>query len=249
MTDILTKPEWIPWYVQRVKGSSVWKELKDFQFGWYVRLLTELADSATPGYLPNEVGVLWKLAGAQTESFFKMRGGIELLARHFNRTADGLRIYNARMLEVLHEQGHKRAKRRTRTLSSLVSVVQGLPDWVPQEEFAHYIEMREKIRKPLTAHAVKLLVGKIDKLRAEGYTPKELLEEATVSNWLSVWPIRREANGNGRQISQAGKCSIHPDSGSGPQGQCWACYNESPAETLQRIRSKAHAVGASAAGK
>lgn len=198
MSDILTKPEWIPWYVQRLKGSSAWRELKDYQWGWYTKLLTELADSDTPGFLPNDVTKLWKLAGAQTESFFKRYGGIELLARHFNRTEDGLRIYNARMLEVLHEQGKKQAKRRSRALSSLLSVLQGFPSWIPEEEFRNYIDMREQIKKPLTAQALKLAVRKLETLKAEGHDPKAVLEQSIFNSWQGLFEVKKP-NGNGQK--------------------------------------------------
>lgn len=195
-TDILSKPEWIPYYIQRMKGSKAFKELKDYQFGWYSKLLIELADSDVPGYLPNEVSDLWKLAGAQTEYYFRKHGGIELLARWFNRTEDGRWIYNVHMLKVLHEQGKKLTKRRKHSLSSLLSVVQGLPDWIPSEEFGQFMEMRKAIGKELTPHAVKLAVSKLETLKGQGHEPKAVLEQSIFNGWQGLWPLHEDgANG------------------------------------------------------
>ena len=102
----LQKLDWIPLYLHRLKASRTWA-MPDFQWCWFMKLIIELADSETPGYLPNDVDVLWRLAGARTRDFFLKRDGAGLVDREFRRTADGLRIYNARLLEVLKEQNEK----------------------------------------------------------------------------------------------------------------------------------------------
>lgn len=102
----LLKLDWIPLYIHRLKASRTWS-LPDYQWCWFMKLIIELADSDTPGYLPNDVDVLWRLAGARTRDFFLKRDGIGLVDREFRRTADGLLIYNPRLLEVLTEQSEK----------------------------------------------------------------------------------------------------------------------------------------------
>lgn len=113
----LEKLEVIPILIHRLKASQAW-EMLDFMKGWYLSLLIELCDSATPGYLPNDVDELWRLAGARTKDFFLRKqtyrrkngevvefkiGGMSLVERYFRRTADGLHIYNPRMLQVIDE--------------------------------------------------------------------------------------------------------------------------------------------------
>ncbi len=102
----LLKLDWFPLYIHRLKASRTWG-LPDYQWCWFMKLIIELADSDTPGYLPNDVDVLWPLAGARTRDFFLKRDGIGLVDREFRRTADGLLIYNPRLLEVLTEQSEK----------------------------------------------------------------------------------------------------------------------------------------------
>lgn len=238
--EALRKPDWIPYYIQRIKGSSAW-QLPDFQFCWYWKLLTEAADSDIPGYLVNDVRTLWRLAGARTEKFFRERGGMELVARYFSRTDDGLHIYNGKLLEVLHEQMSKLTKRRRRNISSLSISVQEVPDFIPGDTFHEYLEMREKIKKPATPNAIKLAYSKLATLKEQGFEPKAVLEQSIFNSWQGLFPVKQVANGNGKAINQAGHCPIHPDSGKGPNGQCWGCYNESPEQTLARIREKANA--------
>ena len=255
--DCLRKPEWIPYYIQRMKAAKAWKELRDYQFCWYWKLLTELADSDMPGFLPNDVGVLWKLAGAQTESFFRNRGGIELLARHFNRTEDGLRIYNERMLKVLHEQGQKLTKRRRRETSLFSVSLQELPSWVPGEVFMEYIEMRASQKKPIkTARALKLAVNTLERLKESGHNPTAVLEQSIFRSWAGLFPIEQVTNGkgdhgNGQAASNGGQAkakSLTDPNCPDCQGTGWNFVSHKAFECLCRKRNKANAANGAANG-
>lgn len=199
MAEALRKPDWIPYYIQRMKGSKAYKELSDTQFGWYSKLLVELADSDVPGYLVSDIRILWAMAGAKTEKFFRERGGLELLDRHFKRTDDGLHVYNERMLEVLHEQMVKITKRRKRSVISLSLSLQEVPNWIPQDTFDDYVKMRDQIKKPLTGNAIVLAYRKLEKLKEQGHDPKGVLEQSIFRSWAGLFPIEVE-NGRGSQI-------------------------------------------------
>lgn len=62
-----------------------------------------------------------------------------------------------------------------------------LPEWVPVEPWEGYLGMRVKMRKPMTDRAKALAVKKIDALRAKGYSPAALLDEATEKCWMSIY--------------------------------------------------------------
>src|SRR5438094_255143 len=95
----LTKPEWVKFNFHRAKASPTWA-LVDYLWCWYTKLWINSYDSDRPGYLPYDVDVLWKLAGARTKIFFQ-REGMSLVDRHFKRTEDGLWIYHPKVLETL----------------------------------------------------------------------------------------------------------------------------------------------------
>jgi DNA-binding IclR family transcriptional regulator len=72
-----------------------------------------------------------------------------------------------------------------------------LPDWLPAEPWAAYLEMRKKIRKPMTEYAMKLLINKLERIRVEGHNAIEALDHATLCCYLSAWPVpKRIVNGN-----------------------------------------------------
>ena len=73
-----------------------------------------------------------------------------------------------------------------------------LPDWIPVDLWNDYEEMRRKIRKPMTDKARKLAVNTIERLRQEGHSPREVVEQSIFKSWQGLFaPSRNGGNGNG----------------------------------------------------
>jgi len=68
-----------------------------------------------------------------------------------------------------------------------------LPDWIPLETWAAFLEMRKKIKKPPTAHAIQLLIAKLDKFRKDGQDVQAILEKSITSGWQDVFELREMA--------------------------------------------------------
>ena len=66
------------------------------------------------------------------------------------------------------------------------------PEWVPQEEFEEYRKMRIRNKKPMTDRAIELAVKKLEKLKAAGHDPKEVLEQSTFNSWQGLFPLKPE---------------------------------------------------------
>lgn len=76
-----------------------------------------------------------------------------------------------------------------------------LPDWVPQEAWDHYEEMRQKIRKPMTDQARKWAVGQLERLKARGNDVGQVIEQSVGNSWQGLFPLREDVdgkNGSGR---------------------------------------------------
>jgi hypothetical protein len=71
-----------------------------------------------------------------------------------------------------------------------------LPDWIPVESWNGFTEMRQKIRKPLTDRAVSLIVKELEKLKAKGHAPGDVLDQSVRNGWQDVYPLKGE-NQNG----------------------------------------------------
>jgi hypothetical protein len=71
-----------------------------------------------------------------------------------------------------------------------------IPQWIPLDTWAAFVEMRRKVRKPMTGFAIKLIFDKLKKLAQDGDSPKEILEQSIRNSWQDVFAVKRD-NGYG----------------------------------------------------
>ena len=58
-----------------------------------------------------------------------------------------------------------------------------------REAYREFVKMRKLKKDPMTNHALKLLIGKVNKLsRGNEQYAKDLLDEAIINGWKSVYP-------------------------------------------------------------
>lgn len=74
-----------------------------------------------------------------------------------------------------------------------------IPAWVPAEAWKGFVEMRKKIRHPLTDRAAELIVAKLSKLKTRGHDPAEVLDQSTVKSWRDVFPVKPESDQHGQK--------------------------------------------------
>lgn len=73
-----------------------------------------------------------------------------------------------------------------------------LPTWIPVQPWKDFLEMRSKLRKPVTTQrAVELLIARLGKLRELGDDPRSVLEQSIENSWQGIFPLRREGRRNG----------------------------------------------------
>lgn len=64
-----------------------------------------------------------------------------------------------------------------------------LPDWIPLETWEAYLAMRKKIKKPPTEYAIKLIIDKLARFKANGQDVKKVLEKSITAGWQDVFEI------------------------------------------------------------
>lgn len=70
------------------------------------------------------------------------------------------------------------------------------PEWVPADSWLAFVEMRKKIRAPLTGKACVETVRELEKLRKRGHDPGEVLNQSVQRSWRGVFEIKQGgANG------------------------------------------------------
>lgn len=72
-----------------------------------------------------------------------------------------------------------------------------LPNWIPEETWKSYIEMRTRIKKPATENAKSLIIKKLEELKSQGQDPKEVLEQSIMNSWQGVFPLKEPSNKDG----------------------------------------------------
>lgn len=79
------------------------------------------------------------------------------------------------------------------------------PEWVDPEAWVAYVAMRDRIRKPMTARAKELAIGRLTELRDQGQDAKAVLEQSVFNSWQGLFAVK-PAGGNSatrnRQESQ-----------------------------------------------
>ena len=73
---------------------------------------------------------------------------------------------------------------------AVARVVASLPDWVPLDAWKGFVEMRTKIRAPLTERAKTLALEKLDALRCSGENVEAVLNQSVEKSWRGLFAIK-----------------------------------------------------------
>ena len=63
-------------------------------------------------------------------------------------------------------------------------------DWIDPESWQAFVEMRRKIKAPLTPYAEKLIIRELVKLKCAGHDPQACLDQSIMNSWRDVFPPR-----------------------------------------------------------
>lgn len=69
-----------------------------------------------------------------------------------------------------------------------------LPDWLPAKPWNAFLEMRRDKDAWPTPGAVDLMLGKLDRWRAKGHDPGEVLNTSTISRWTGIFEPKAAPN-------------------------------------------------------
>lgn len=73
-----------------------------------------------------------------------------------------------------------------------------LPDWLPADSWADWVEHRREVKAPLTQRAAELSIKTLAKLRNQGNNPMEVIEQSVLSGkWTALYPVKDRHSGQG----------------------------------------------------
>lgn len=85
-------------------------------------------------------------------------------------------------------KGMEVEKKAPESAATVVAFV--VPDWIPSDTWDAFIEMRKRIKKPATDFAKKLIIGKLEKFKAQGQDVSAILEKSITSGWQDVFELK-----------------------------------------------------------
>jgi DNA-binding MarR family transcriptional regulator len=74
-----------------------------------------------------------------------------------------------------------------------------VPEWLSQELWTAFKEMRKSIKKPLTEHAEKLIIEKLSRFKEKGHDPNLSLKNSIEGSWQGVFEPKAESTNAGPQ--------------------------------------------------
>ena len=72
-------------------------------------------------------------------------------------------------------------------------------EWITPESWAAFVEMRRKIKAPMTPYAEKLIVRELVKLKTAGHDPQACLDQSIMLGWRDVFPVREKGLSDARR--------------------------------------------------
>lgn len=71
-----------------------------------------------------------------------------------------------------------------------------------QDALHDFVDMRTKVRKPLTVRAMKLSLNELDKLAVDDVTKIAIVNQSIVHSWLTFYKLQNNNNGGQRQLTR-----------------------------------------------
>ncbi len=124
----------------------------------------------------------------------KSQKASESAKARWNKEKDANALQTQSESNATHNTRHKTQDTKHKDKVAVAPVV--LPDWIPLETWEAFLAMRKKIKKPPTEYALKLLIDKLTKFKANGQDVKKVLEKSITAGWQDVFEINEKTFGN-----------------------------------------------------
>lgn len=178
------------------KDYEKWKSLPKSVTNHKTEIITETSNESLPKSVTNNESLL-KSVTNQTQT--PEESLLKSVTNEKNKIiTDSGEIITKTGNEIITDIGvHKSNKAYNK--SNIV-----LPDWIDQELWMAFLELRKKLKKPLTSYGEKLLVTKLSRLKEEGNEPNKVIERTIEHSWRSFFSLNEIKtnggnNGNGHK--------------------------------------------------
>lgn len=102
-------------------------------------------------------------------------------------------------LETVPKTGHGKIKERSEPSKELKTTTASekteIPDWVPDKPWRAFLEMRVKIKKPMTEYAKTLALKELQTLVDSGQSAEAVINQSVMKSWQGFFPLKTAGNG------------------------------------------------------
>lgn len=85
-------------------------------------------------------------------------------------------------------------KKRARMANDAIADV---PEWIDRATYDAFMEMRLKIKKPMTENAILLMINELERMHIAGQDIKAVLQKSIMNSWAGVFEIKTEKRHGG----------------------------------------------------
>ena len=102
-------------------------------------------------------------------------------------TSNLLPSRNLKPVEIPDTRNQIKEKPKNKSSAQTAPFV--LPDWIPVEEWNGFVEMRQRMRSPLTSRAKYLCISKLASLLQQAQRPEAVLNQSVENGWKGLFPL------------------------------------------------------------
>lgn len=95
------------------------------------------------------------------------------------------------LVPVIEHLIEKQKKEKKTTASEKTDI----PDWVPAKAWKAFLEMRVKIKKPMTEYAKELALKELQTLVDSGQSAEAVINQSVMKAWQGFFPLKTAGNG------------------------------------------------------
>lgn len=106
---------------------------------------------------------------------------------------------NKQNTKELNTNEYKEKNNKKESVNSVISEYTENKDL--QDALHDFVDMRTKVRKPLTVRAMKLSLNELDKLAVDDVTKIAIVNQSIVHSWLTFYKLQNNNNGQ-RQLTR-----------------------------------------------
>jgi hypothetical protein len=115
-------------------------------------------------------------------------------------TTNGTELSTSLGTSLEHDSVHREEELRRikkKRNKETPSGVELLPEWIDKEVWESFLELRRRIRAPLTDRAKRNILRQLSEYKDQGQDPNAVLDQSITRGWRGVFPLkaeRRDAN-------------------------------------------------------